>query len=114
MKSSCILFMRTLAAGVLLVCCACCSADARAEGVPAQTTPAVLTVVITVEGMSCASCSTAVRIALKRLDGVQDVQVSYERKRAVVKYQVGKVTPQDLVDAVNRLGYQASVAPKTS
>jgi copper chaperone CopZ len=64
--------------------------------------------------MTCASCSVAVRIALKRLDGVRDAHVSVEDKRAVIDYEPAKVTPLQMVAEVNRLGYRASVAPKGS
>lgn len=110
-------FLRLLASvsvGTLLAVCPCCSTKAGAEGSPAQTAAAVSTVTLSVEGMTCASCSVAVRTALKRLDGVRDARVSVEEKRAVVDYEPSKVTPQQMVDAVNRLGYRASVAPKAS
>lgn len=89
--------------------CPCCSTKAGAEAAPTQTAPAVSSVTLTVEGMSCASCSVAVRTALKRLNGVKDAKVSVSEKRAVVEYEPAKVTPQQMVDAVNKLGYRASL-----
>lgn len=103
----------SLAVGTLLAVCHCGSTKAGAEGSPSQTTPAVSTVTLNVEGMTCASCSVAVRSALEKLDGVRRVRVSIEEKQAVVDYQVAKVTPQQMIEAVNRLGYRASLAPKT-
>lgn len=79
---------------------------------PAQAAPS--TVVLTVEGMTCASCNVAVRMALERLDGVESATVSRPEKRAVVRYDPAKVTPGQMVDAVNKLGYQASVASAKS
>lgn len=114
MMSSTFNFLRTLAAGVLLALCASSCNDARAEGAPPQASPALSTVTLAVEGMSCASCSVAVRVALEKLDGVRDARVSFEQKRAIVRYVVGQVTPQQMVEAVNRLGYRASVGTKTS
>lgn len=104
----------SLGVGTVLALCPCCSTRASAEASPTQTSPAVSSVTLTVEGMTCASCSVAVRTALKRLDGVQDARVSVEEKRAVVDYEPAKVTPQQMVDAVNRLGYRASLAPRGS
>jgi Cu+-exporting ATPase len=94
--------------------CPCCSTRAGAEAAPTQAAPVVSSVTLNVEGMTCASCSVAVRTALKRLDGVRDARVSVEEKRAVVDYEPAKVTPQQMVDAVNRLGYRASLATKGS
>ncbi len=89
--------------------CPCGAGSARAQ------TPAVAsrTAALHIEGMDCPACTTAIRIALKKLDGVQDARVSYANKEAVVEYAPGKVTPQQLADAVNQLGYKASL-PKGS
>jgi copper chaperone CopZ len=106
--------LASLSVGTALALCPCCSTKAGAEASPTQSSPAVSTVTLTVEGMTCASCSVAVRTALKRLDGVRDARVSVEEKRAVVDYEPTKVTPQQMVDAVNKLGYRASLAPKGS
>lgn len=62
-----------------------------------------------VEGMTCASCKVAVRTALTKLDGVKGDRVDVANKSATIEYDPTKVTPQQLVDAVNRLGYQASL-----
>jgi Cu+-exporting ATPase len=59
--------------------------------------------------MTCASCSVAVRTALRKLDGAKDAKVSVSEIRAVVEYESTKVKPQQMVDAVNRLGYRASL-----
>ncbi len=81
---------------------------ARAEG----TAPASASVSLHVEGMTCPSCKVAVRTALSRLDGVKDAKVDVARQSATVEYDPGRVTPQRLVDAVNRLGYRASLPAK--
>lgn len=67
------------------------------------------TVVLHVEGMTCPSCKVAVRTALSRLDGVKDAKVDVAAKSATVAFDPAKVTPAQLVDAVNRLGYQATL-----
>jgi copper chaperone CopZ len=106
--------LASLGVGIGLALCPCCGTNGRAQAAPAETSPAVSTVTLTVEGMTCASCSVAGRTALKRLDGVRDARVSVEEKRAVVDYEPAKVTPQKMIDAVNALGYRASLAPKGS
>ncbi|WP_242392130.1 heavy-metal-associated domain-containing protein [Anaeromyxobacter oryzisoli] len=67
------------------------------------------TVSLHVEGMTCASCKIAVRTALSKLDGVRNTSVDVANKSATIEYDPRKVTLQQLVDAVNRLGYQASL-----
>jgi len=90
----------------------CCSTNADAEGAPGKAAT-VASVMLKVEGMTCASCALAIRTALKRLDGVRDARVSVEDKRAVVDYEPAKVTPQKMIEAINKLGYRASV-PRAS
>ena len=71
------------------------------------------TTTLRVDGMTCPSCKVAVRTALSKLGGVKDAKVDVANKSATVEYDPSKVTPQQLVDAVNRLGYQASLPAKT-
>ncbi len=72
------------------------------------------TVTLRVEGMSCAACAFSVRTALKKLDGVKDAKVSSAESQAVVDYNPAKVTPEQMIDAVNKLGYKASLPAKGS
>lgn len=105
--------LTSLGVGTALALCPCGSARAGAEGSPAQAAPTLASVTLSVAGMTCASCSVAVRTVLERLDGVREARVSVDEKRAVIDYEPAKVTPRQMVDAVNRLGYQASTAPKS-
>jgi len=68
-------------------------------------------ITLAVENMTCASCPVIVKSALARVDGVRDVQVSYERKIAVVSYEDSKVTVPALIDASTRAGFPARVKP---
>ena len=72
------------------------------------------TVILTIEGMTCDSCAVSSRVALMRLDGVKDARVSFPEKRAVFTYVPEKVSPQQMVEVINGLGYKASVPPDTS
>ena len=65
------------------------------------------TVVIPVEGMTCASCAATVKRALKAVDGVVEVNVSLGQRSARVRYIEGRVTPERLVEAINKSGYKA-------
>ncbi len=65
------------------------------------------TVRIPVEGMICVVCSGNVKKALQSIDGVQDAEISLERREAQVRYSDGKVSPEQLVAAINQLGYRA-------
>ena len=65
------------------------------------------TVVIPVEGMTCVSCVAKVKRALKAVEGVVEVNVSLEQRSARVQYIEGRVTPERLVEAINKSGYKA-------
>lgn len=67
-------------------------------------------VALHIEGMTCASCSITVRVTLEHLDGVKSAVVSVSGKRAQVTYDPSKVTPKQMVEAVNKAGYKASVS----
>ena len=64
-------------------------------------------VTIPVEGMVCLACTARVKSTLKAINGVAEVEVSLEHRVARVKYVEGKVSREQLVSAINRLGYQA-------
>jgi len=61
-----------------------------------------------ITGMTCASCAARIETRLNKLDGVQ-ASVNYATERASVSYAPGATTPADLVEVVQRAGYQAIV-----
>ena len=65
---------------------------------------------LALEGMTCASCAFAVKAALQRLDGVLEAKVSYREKKAVIAFDPARVTPEAMVEAIRRAGFQAAVA----
>lgn len=67
------------------------------------------TAVFEVSGWTCASCASATRIALNKLDGVQDVKTDPEKKQASVTYDDAKVSPERMVQAISKLGYKATL-----
>jgi len=65
---------------------------------------------INVLGMSCNHCSSRVEKTVIGLDGVISANVSLEEKSLLVKFNPEKLSIDNIVDAVNKLGYQASKA----
>ena len=78
-------------------------ADVSAKAAAVQTK----SVRIPIEGMICTVCAGNVKNALKSVPGVQEAEISLERREAVVRYGEGKVLPEQLVSAINQLGYKA-------
>lgn len=62
-----------------------------------------------VEGMTCGGCEVGLRMAVGKLDGVDDVEASYKEGSAAVTYDVDKVTPDEIIAAIAKLGYTAEL-----
>ncbi|MBF0706696.1 copper chaperone CopZ (plasmid) [Alkalihalobacillus hwajinpoensis] len=60
---------------------------------------------ITIKGMTCNHCKTAVETALTELDGVSGVEVDVKKGKADVSYDSSKVTVSDMNEAVEDQGY---------
>jgi copper chaperone CopZ len=65
------------------------------------------TAVIPVEGMVCVACAAMVKKALKSLTGVSNVEVSMEKRTALVTFEAGKVSLDRIVAAIDNAGYKA-------
>lgn len=57
-----------------------------------------------VTGMECERCVPAMTRALRNLPGVRDARVMYEEGKAVVVYDSGKVTPEEMAKAIEAQG----------
>jgi Cu+-exporting ATPase len=65
---------------------------------------------LTVGGMTCASCVARVEKALKKLSGVQEATVNLATETATVQSIEGHVTAEKLIAALQKIGYQATLA----
>jgi mercuric ion binding protein len=66
------------------------------------------TVVLDVQKMTCSLCSVTVQKALKKVPGVADARIDYDKKTATVKFDPEKVTPAVLVKATTDAGFPAT------
>ncbi len=66
------------------------------------------TVRLELEGMTCAACAARIEKTLNRLDGV-DATVNLATEEAAVRYEESSVAVEDLVAAVQSVGYGASL-----
>ena len=62
-----------------------------------------------VSGMTCSGCAVSVRNALLEVPGVTSTSVDREAGRATVQYDSSKVSADQLLEAVNKTGYKASL-----
>ncbi len=66
-------------------------------------------VVLPVEGMTCFTCEVAVEKALGKLQGVVEAKAAASEGKVLIRYQPGRVTFGQMIEAVNTTGYRASV-----
>ncbi len=70
---------------------------------------ATRTVTLSVPGMYCEVCPITVRKALEKVPGVSKVNVSFEKKEAVVTFDDAKTNIKALEDATFEAGYESTV-----
>ncbi|HEX5990114.1 MAG TPA: heavy metal translocating P-type ATPase [Solirubrobacterales bacterium] len=61
-----------------------------------------------IEGMTCSSCAGRVEKSLNQLEGVE-ATVNFATERATVSFDPARVAPEDLVGAVEDVGYDAAL-----
>ena len=70
---------------------------------------AMQTVTLNVPGMTCPVCPITVKKALQKVSGVSQVEVSYEKKAAVVTFDDAKTTTESLLKATENAGYPSKL-----
>src|SRR5512143_1415745 len=67
------------------------------------------TIDLQLTGMTCAACAARIEKVLNRAPGVS-AAVNFATETARVEYEPGKATPQSLIEAVRKAGYDAAPA----
>ncbi len=67
------------------------------------------TVTLSVPGMTCAACPITVKKALTKVEGVSQVDVTLEKREAVVTFDDARADTQKLTKATEDAGYPSSV-----
>ena len=67
------------------------------------------TVTLSVPGMTCAACPITVKKALSKVEGVSQVDVTLEKREAVVTFDDARADTQKLTKATEDAGYPSSV-----
>ena len=62
-----------------------------------------------IKGMTCASCSAAVERVTRKMDGVEVSNVNLATNKMSITYDEAKVTPEAIMDRVERAGFSASL-----
>jgi copper chaperone len=65
--------------------------------------------VLAIKGMTCGGCVAAVKLQLKRTEGVAAYDVSLEKAQADVTYDPTKTDAKKIAESVSKTGFEASV-----
>jgi len=92
---------------------------AWAQGTTAPSDQAADAITLKIEGWTCRSCEKDIRRTLLAVPGVKAAEVSYARGGAIVTTEVGRVSHDQLVKAVESAStllssYRATVIPNGS
>ena len=70
--------------------------------------PRLQTTVFAVENMHCGGCLAPVEDALLALPGVAAARANLTARRVVAQYDAGRVTPDQVIQALEDVGYRAA------
>lgn len=62
-----------------------------------------------ITGMTCAACSARIEKGLNKMDGVMNANVNLALEKATVEFNPALLSPVDVIQRVEKLGYGASV-----
>ncbi|MBI5390667.1 heavy-metal-associated domain-containing protein [Candidatus Woesearchaeota archaeon] len=68
------------------------------------------TVTLKIKGMHCKSCGVLVSEEVKEIKGIGDVKVDVPEGKATITYDEKTAKPEQLIAAVKKAGYVATVA----
>lgn len=66
-------------------------------------------IVLAVNGMHCSACAVSVEKSLQKVTGVKEVTVNFDKAEATLKVDKSSVKVEELVRAVESVGYKASL-----
>lgn len=69
---------------------------------------------LAIKGMTCGGCVAAVKLQLKKTEGVTAYEVSLEKAEADVTYDPAQTTPEKIAASVSKTGFEATVRKGTA
>jgi len=103
--------MRTLVCAILLLAvCACSPLHRPSAAAPGGGAGRAKVYVLGIEGMMCdQTCPAKVSESIRSIEGVRDVEVDFDHKRAVVRTDPGvELTTQEIDKSFRNQGYFVS------
>ena len=70
---------------------------------------AMQTVTLSVPGMTCSACPITIKLALNKVDGVSQVDVSYPDREAMITFDDTRTSVEALTQATGDVGYPSTL-----
>ncbi|NWI51589.1 ATP7B ATPase, partial [Calyptomena viridis] len=67
------------------------------------------TVTVNIEGMTCQSCVQSIESQISRVKGIVSIRVSREQNNAVIKYLQSEISPEQICQEIQGMGFDASI-----
>ncbi|KAF9184629.1 hypothetical protein BGZ51_003213 [Haplosporangium sp. Z 767] len=68
----------------------------------------IKTAQLSIQGMTCASCVASIEKSLKGTPGLVSIKVALLAERATIEYVDGVVTPREIADKIDDIGFEAA------
>lgn len=68
-----------------------------------------ITKTVTVKGMTCASCSSAVERNMSKAEGVIKATVNLATEKLTVEYDAEKISIEEMANRIDKLGYKLEI-----
>lgn len=72
----------------------------------------IVTYTVKVENMTCPACESAVGEAIHKQDGIVNLDISYEKGVATIKFDKSKTTIEEIKKSINTTDCKASTHSK--
>jgi len=69
---------------------------------------------ITINGMTCASCSSSIENHIRSLDGIKEISVNLITGRGKVEYNVEKINIRKILNEINNMGFDAFITKENN
>ena len=62
---------------------------------------------ITINGMTCASCSASIEDSIGKIDGIKSIKVNLITGKGIIEYNIGKINLREILFRIRNLGFDA-------
>ncbi|XP_054831117.1 copper-transporting ATPase 2 isoform X2 [Eublepharis macularius] len=71
-------------------------------------------VTVNISGMTCQACVQSIEGRISKVKGIGDIKVSLKQNNAVVKYLGAEISPHQICQEINDMGFDATTADATN